>query len=376
MQRRDLTNSIKEKAYNLGFSLVGISPVGDYPESQHYKNWLNKGYEASMEYMSRNKEKRQDVRNLVPGAKSVISCAINYNTNYPYSTSVQNPKKGWIARYAWGDDYHLVLMEKLNELKGYLSENGCGGEDGRVYVDTGPVLERMYAKYSGIGWIGKNTCLINQEIGSWLLIGELITTVELEYDTQAVERCGTCTKCIDSCPTDAITSPYELDSSKCISFLTIENKESIPGEYRELMGNNIFGCDICQDVCPWNGEYETGTEKSFLPREGLFEPELGTIAGLDQQQFSKLFKNSPIKRSKRRGLLRNVLVAIGNSGDDSYENQVLELLVDEEPLVRKHAVWALYKVSGIKYADIFKNMLNDDQDEEVLEELKLVLKMV
>ena len=374
--QRDLTNSIKEKAYNLGFSLVGISPVGDYPESQHYKKWLNKGYEASMDYMSKNEEKRQDVRNLVPGARSVISCAINYNTNYPYSTSVQNPKKGWIARYAWGDDYHLVLKEKLNELKVYLSENSGGGEDDRVYVDTGPVLERMYAKYSGIGWIGKNTCLINQEIGSWLLIGELITTIELEYDTQAAERCGTCTKCIDSCPTDAIISPYVLDSSKCISFLTIENKAGIPREYREPTGNNIFGCDICQDVCPWNGESETGTEKALLPREGLFNPELKTLAGLDQQQFSQLFKNSPIKRSKRRGLLRNVLVAIGNSGDDSYENQVLELLGDEEPLVRKHAVWALYKINGVKYKEIFNNMLSNEHDEEVLEELKLVLKMV
>jgi len=374
--QRDLTNSIKEKAYGLGFSLVGISPVGDFPESQYYKKWLNKGYEASMDYMSRNEEKRQDVRNLIPGAKSVISCAINYNTNYPYSTSNQNPNKGWIARYAWGDDYHLVLKEKLNELKIYLSENGCSGEDDRVYVDTGPVLERMYAKYSGIGWIGKNTCLINQEIGSWLLIGEIITTIELEYDTLAAERCGTCTKCIDSCPTDAITNPYEIDSSKCISFLTIENKEGIPREYRKQSGNNIFGCDICQDVCPWNGESKTGNEKSFLPRQGLFEPELRTLAGLDQQQFSKLFKNSPIKRSKRRGFLRNVLVAIGNSGDDSYENQVLELLGDEEPLVRKHAVWALYKISDIKYADKFIMMLVEEQDEEVLEELKFVLSIV
>ena len=208
------------------------------------------------------------------------------------------------------------------------------------------------------------------------MIGELITTVELEYDNQAAERCGTCTKCIDSCPTDAITSPYEIDSSKCISFLTIENKEGIPREYREPLGNNIFGCDICQDVCPWNGESKTGTEQSFLPREGFFEPVLDTIAGLDQKQFSKLFKNSPIKRSKRRGLLRNVLVAIGNSGDDYFENQVLKLLGDEEPLVRKHAVWALYKICGIKYADKFNMMLIDEQDEEVLEELKFVLSIV
>ena len=370
---RDLTNSIKEKAYELGFSLVGISPVGDYPESQYYKKWLNKGYEAGMDYMAKNEEKRKDVRNLIPGARSVISCAINYNTDYPYSTSLQDQKKGWIARYAWGDDYHSVLKDKLEKLKEYMSENNCTGESDRVYVDTGPVLERMYAKYSGIGWIGKNTCLINQEIGSWLLIGELITTVELEYDSQAAERCGTCTMCIDSCPTDAITSPYVLDSSKCISFLTIENKDGIPVEYREPVGNNIFGCDICQDVCPWNGKAETVEDKEFLPRENLFQPGLETLAGLDQGKFSETFKNSPIKRSKRRGLLRNVLVAIGNSGDIGFEDRVLELLEDEEPLVRKHAVWALHQISGLQHQETFNLMYVNEQDEGVLDELRLVL---
>ena len=370
---RDLTESIKEKAYELGFSLVGISPVGDYPESQYYKKWLNKGYEAGMDYMARNQEKREDVRNLVPGARSVISCAINYNTDYPYSTALNDRKKGWIARYAWGDDYHSLIKNKLEQLKQYMSENNCPGEENRIYVDTGPVLERMYAKYSGIGWIGKNTCLINQEIGSWLLIGELITTAELEYDSQAAERCGTCTSCIDSCPTDAITRPYEIDSSKCISFLTIENKESIPAEYREPVGSNIFGCDICQDVCPWNGKAESVNIKEFLPREGLFYPELKWLSGMDQEQFSKFFKDSPVKRSKRRGLLRNVLVAIGNSRDGEFEDRVIDLLQDDEPLIRKHAVWALHKISGSKHIERFENMLESEDDVTVKEELKLVL---
>lgn len=373
---RDLTSSIKEKAYSLGFTLIGISPVGDYPESQYYKEWLNKGYQASMDYMSKNEEKRQDVRNLVPGARSVISCALNYNTDYPYSTEARDPKKGWIARYAWGDDYHSVIKEKLNILKDYLFETALTDENDRVYVDTGPVLERMYAKYSGIGWIGKNTCLINQEVGSWLLIGELITTIELDYDNQAAERCGTCTKCIDSCPTDAITAPYVLDSSKCISFLTIENKVSIPAEYREHMGNNIFGCDICQDVCPWNNKADTVTEKAFLPREGLVGPDLKTVAALDQKQFSGLFKDSPIKRSKRKGFIRNVLVAIGNSGDQAFEGQVFKLLDDNEPLIRKHAVWALSKISGMKHKNIFKKMVDSEADPDVLEELKLVLNIL
>jgi epoxyqueuosine reductase len=374
--QRDLTNSIKEKAYDLGFSLVGISPVGDYPESQYFKKWLNKGYEATMDYMSKNTEKRQDVRNLVTGARTVISCAINYNTDFPYSTSKEDKLKGWIARYAWGDDYHTVIKDKLTALKEHIVENSEAGEDDRIYVDTGPVLERMYAKYSGIGWIGKNTCLINQEIGSWLLIGELITSIELEYDNKAAERCGTCTLCIDSCPTDAITEPYVLDSSKCISYLTIENKGSIPREYREATGNNIFGCDICQDVCPWNGKPETGTEQAFLPRDGLFNPNLEELAGLDQEQFSAMFKNSPIKRSKRKGFIRNILVAIGNSGKHRFEQPVIELLRDEEPLIRIHAVWALHKISGPKYRDLLKSMLEKEHDEGVLEELKLVLSLL
>ena len=204
-------------------------------------------------------------------------------------------------------------------------------------------------------------------------------TIEFNPVSGKVDKCDLCggdPKCVSACPTDAITRPYEIDSSKCISYLNIENKEGIPREYREKMDNNIFGCDICQDVCPWNGEYKTGTEKSFLPREGLFEPDLGVMAGLDQEQFSKLFKDSPVKRSKRRGLLRNVLVAIGNSGDDSYEGKVLELLGDEEPMVRKHAVWALYRICGTRHEDNFNKMLADELDEEVLDELKFVLGIV
>ena len=371
--QRDLTDSIKQKAYDLGFSLVGISPLGDYPESQYYKEWLNRGYESTMGYMAKNEEKRKDVRNLVPGAKSVVSCAFNYSSHHPYSTALKDPKKGWIARYAWGDDYHEILKDKLRQLKQYMADKGISSEDDRVYVDTGPVLERMYAKYSGIGWIGKNTCLINQELGSWLLIGELITTVELEYDNPAPERCGTCTKCIDSCPTDAITAPYVLDSSRCISYLTIENKGDIKPEFRESMDNNIFGCDICQDVCPWNGDIKPANNDAFAPRDGLFHPELSGLASLDQEQFSELFRKSPVKRSKRKGLLRNVLVAIGNSGDDGFEQQVIALLNDDEPIVRKHAVWALYKITGLKHEERFSGMYDSEQDEGVLEELRLVL---
>ena len=367
--QKEKTERIKKAAYEIGFDLVGISPVGDFPESQYYKNWLNRGYEASMSYMSRNSQKREDVRQLMPEAKSVICCAINYNSDHPYSNSLSDSSRGWIARYAWGDDYHKVMTRKLNELKEFIisgTETGC---EILVYVDTGPVLERMYAKYAGIGWIGKNTCLINQDIGSWLFLGEIITNVELDYDSPAAERCGSCTECIDKCPTDAIIKPYELDSSRCISYFTIENKEEIPSEYRERTGNNIFGCDICQDVCPWNSKAGITKAGEFEPRDGFFSPDLEYFLDMDQNLFSELFRDSPVKRAKRKGLLRNVLVAAGNSGNSRYSELVKKFLTDNDPLVRKHAVWALWKLQGRKSYDIICSMLRDEDDLSVIEEI-------
>ena len=373
MRRVNLTTFIKDKALELGFDLVGISPVGSFPENQFYKEWLNKGFSGKMKYLERNPEKRQDIQNVLPGAKSVISCAMNYNTDYPYSTEKTDKTKGWISRYAWGDDYHDTITDKLGVLMSYISSETTEDITSKLYVDTGPVLERNYGKYAGVGWVGKNTCLINQEIGSWIFLGEIITNIELEYDTVVPDRCGTCTRCIDACPTDAIIEPYVLDSRLCISYLTIELKDKIPTDLREGIGNNIYGCDICQDVCPWNKRAHVSDKLEFEPREELFNPNLSYISRLSVEDFRKQFKGSPIKRTKRRGLLRNTVVAMGNSGEKDFLPFILECLEDEEPLVRAHALWALWKIDGSKSKDILVNHKQTETDEIVIDEIDTIL---
>lgn len=363
------THSIKNKAQELGFDLVGISPVGSFPEHQLYKEWLNKGFSGQMKYLERNPEKRENIENVLPGAKSVISCAMNYNTDYPYSTDQNDKKNGWISRYAWGDDYHDVIEDKLQILMNHMS---CKSEEeivSKLYVDTGPVLERTYGKYAGVGWVGKNTCLINQEIGSWIFLGEIITNIELDYDLPVPDRCGTCTRCIDACPTDAIIDPYVLDSRLCISYLTIELKDKITPELREGISNNIYGCDICQDVCPWNKRAPVSDNPEFQPRENLYSPDLGYISKLSPEQFREKFKGSPIKRTKRRGLLRNVLIAMGNSGNNAFVPQATLCLEDEEPLIRAHAVWALWKLEGVNCKDVLDNHRLKEKDEMVISEI-------
>jgi epoxyqueuosine reductase len=347
MNIKEISSSIKSKAHEVGFDLVGISPAGRFPESQFYKEWLARGYAGEMKYMERNHQKREDPGEVVPGARSVITCALNYNTDHPYSTDARDRDKGWIARYAWGEDYHGFMDEKLKALEDFVAASSDEGALTRRYVDTGPVLERVYGKYGGIGWAGKNTCLINQRVGSWIFLGEIITTIELEYDSPAPDRCGTCTRCIEACPTGAITEPYVLDSRLCISYLTIELRDGIPDALRDNIGNNIFGCDICQDVCPWNRKAGKTEEPGFRPREGLYNPSLGSFSGLGSGEFSERFRRSPIKRTKRKGFLRNVLVAMGNSGDKSLIPIIEEYLSDSEPLVREHAEWALRKLGAV-----------------------------
>lgn len=367
------TNSIKNKALDLGFDLVGVSPVEKFPENQFYKEWLNKGFSGEMKYLERNPEKREDIQNVLPGAKSVISCAMNYNTGFSYSTDCADKNKGWISRYAWGDDYHDILQRKLQMLIEHMNSEFCDEINAKLYVDTGPVLERVYGKYAGIGWVGKNTCLINQEIGSWLFLGEILTDAELDYDSPVPDRCGTCTKCIDSCPTDAIVEPYILDSRLCISYLSIELKDKIPAGLREGMSNNIYGCDICQDVCPWNRRAPVTDKPEFEPREDLFNPDLSCLARLTQEEFRNIFKRSPIKRTKRRGLLRNIMIAIGNSGNKDFIAYAKIGLQDEEPLVRAHAAWALSKLDIDESRDILFNHRRVETDDMVNEEIDGIL---
>jgi epoxyqueuosine reductase len=368
-----LTKSIKEKAIGLGFDLVGISPAGPFPENQFYKSWLAKGFAGEMNYMEREPEKRGDIKNILLDAKSVISCGMNYNTDYPYSIEIKNKSRGWISRYAWGDDYHYLIKDKLLQLHEYVKDISPYGLNSRVYVDTGPVLERVYGKYSGIGWYGKNTCLINQDIGSWIFIGEIITNLELDYDSPVSDRCGSCTMCIDACPTNALRAPYILDSNLCISYLTIEIKGKIPFEMRDKIDSNIFGCDICQDVCPWNTKAKLSKDESFQPRDSLYNPELSRLSQLSVNEFTKVFKNSPVKRAKRKGLIRNVMVAIGNSANKDFLPYVKEALTDDEPLIRAHAVWALWKLEGNESFDTLSKHFNVETDNSVREEIESIL---
>ncbi len=278
-----------------------------------------------------------------PWARSVIVCAVNYNTAQPYSTTVNNSSRGWISRYAWGrEDYHDSVLRRVGDVEAKLKEL-CERDapiETRSYVDTGPLVERVYARYAGVGWIGKNTCVINQKLGSWLFLAVIVTSIELSPDSPAPDRCGTCTRCIDACPTDALIAPYELDSNKCISYVTIEKRGSIPEEIRAGMGHQVFGCDICQDVCPWNRKAPASEKPEFQPREGLVNPALAWLAEISEEEFREKFRGSPIKLTKRNGLRRNALIAIGNNGDRNMLPVADLASHDPDHTISETALWA------------------------------------
>ena len=289
-------------------------------------------------------------------------CAINYNTAQPYSTEASEEGRGWISRYAWGQqDYHNSVMPRLRQVETALrNAYGAGDLITRCYVDTGPVVERVVAKYAGIGWIGKNTCLINQKKGSWLFLGVILTSLDLEADLgpdlgpdlklglPAPDRCGTCTRCIDACPTDALIAPYQLDSNRCIAYLTIEKRGAIPENLRSGMGRHVFGCDICQDVCPWNRKAPATNAAEFQPRPELVNPDLDWLAGISAEEFSSTFRGSPVRRAKRAGLRRNAAIAMGNSGDRSFLPLLEKLAGDEDEVVSESAAWAIQKLSSVE----------------------------
>ncbi len=292
--------------------------------------------------------KRASLRTILPWVRSVIVCAINYNTAQPYSTEANDPRRGWIARYAWGQqDYHDAVMTRLRVVERQLRD-AVGVPSvlqTRCYVDTGPLVERVYAKYAGIGWIGKNTCIINQKLGSWSFLGVILTSLELEPDLPAPDRCGTCTRCIDACPTDALVAPYQLDSNRCISYLTIEKRGAIADDLRPLMGHEVFGCDICQDVCPWNRKAPATSAAEFQPREGLVNPALEWLAEISDGEFREKFRGSAVRRAKRSGLRRNAVIAMGNSGDQRFAPVLEKLKADEDPVVAESAEWAAKRIT-------------------------------
>jgi epoxyqueuosine reductase len=346
-----LTERIKEKAYELGFDLIGIAPATRAPHADAYASWVDAGYAAGMGYMARDVARRQDPRHVLPGARSVVVVGLSYFVAPPPTDVWDDPSRGRIARYAWGLDYHEVMTPRLRQLADFISRQSRRDVQHRVYVDTGPVLERDFAAQAGLGFIGKNTCLINPTMGSYLFLGEILANLELDLDEPATDSgrkigtCGNCTRCLETCPTHAFPAPYILDSNRCISYLTIELKGSIPLDLRPLMGNWVFGCDECQSVCPWPRRFARPTgENSLRLDPELAAPKLLDLMGLSDGEFRARFRRRPLWRAKRRGLLRNVAVALGNWGDPQAIPALQRALRDPDPLVRKHAAWALARI--------------------------------
>ena len=358
LSAEQLSSAAKQAAQHAGLDLAGVAPVReeDFPEIEAFADWIAAGNAGEMAYMEKRTEtgelKRSSAKNSAAWAKSVIVCAINYNTAHPYSVDLHDPARGWISRYAWGAmDYHNALMPRLRQVEASLRE--LAGRYGialetRCYVDTGPVLERLYARYAGIGWIGKNTCLINQQIGSWLFLGVILTSLELRQDEPVPDRCGSCTRCIDACPTHAILAPGQLDARRCIAYLTIEKRGTIEEEFRDSIGHHIFGCDICQDVCPWNRKSAVTTSSpEFQPRPGLFHPELQSMADIGEEQYRQMFRGSPVKRAKFAGLKRNIAVAMGNSGNREFLPALEKMATGPDLTVAEHARWAIGKLRSL-----------------------------
>jgi epoxyqueuosine reductase len=303
---------IKAKARELGFDLCGIAPVGDHPELAFFREWLERGYAGDMAYLNRSADRRADVRNVIPSARSVIVTATLYNTNRPYSIECRDPDRAHIARYAWGDDYHDVIGRRMERLLGWMREQVDEPFEARAYVDTGPVQERVYAQYAGVGWIGKNTCVINPEIGSWLFLAEIICDVPLEYDRASFDQCGTCTLCIEACPTQAIVAPGVLDSTRCISYLTIELKGDIPPALAPAIGSHVYGCDVCQEVCPWNASPVVSSDQAWQPRRQWDGVTTAELRERSDEELRAAMRGSAMRRSKVSGLRRNLAVATGN----------------------------------------------------------------
>jgi epoxyqueuosine reductase len=445
----NLATRIKQCAVNAGFDLCGIAPIGDFRELRVFPDWIADGKHGEMKYMEARDEagelKREALARVAPWARSVIVCALNYNTAHPYSTQPHSAQpssqpstqtkthvgtaecvqvvtgeaetetvecvrpyvirgkvetgesndadndasksesanaspdgsRGWISRYAWGhEDYHDTVLRRLRSTEDGLRRLFADIEYGaastgdslqlRSYVDTGPLIERVYAKYAGIGWIGKNTCIINQQLGSWLFLGVILTSLDIKErevtgkdttgsdatqnhpaengltaDLPAPDRCGTCTRCITACPTQAIVAPGELDARLCISYLSIEKRGAIPDELRSLMGRHVFGCDICQDVCPWNRKAPVTAAPEFEPRPGMVNPSLDWLAKMEPNEFQKVFRSSPVRRAKLSGLRRNAVIAMGNSRNKKFMPTLKKLSEDPDPLVAEHAQWAL-----------------------------------
>jgi epoxyqueuosine reductase len=371
---RELREWVETQARAAGFDLAGVASV---PESdseaagvarQRFAEWVAAGHSGEMEWLKRadaaGEMLRGDLLRAMPWARSVVVCALNYNADAPLSIEAADAKAGWIARYAWsgreggkGADYHDVLLPQLRVVEAAIKERFGEGCETRCYVDTGPIVERGYAERAGVGWIGKNTCVLNQEKGSWLLLGVIVTSIPLAeeaWSLPAADRCGSCTRCIDACPTDALVAPRKMDASLCIAYLTIEKKGSIAEDLRGKMGRQVFGCDICQDVCPWNGRAPVVREGSLPPRSELVNPALEWLAGMDGPAFNRWFRGSPLERTGRKRLLRNVAIAMGNSGEREFLPRLAEWSASEDVVLAEAAAWAVRRLAESETADVVR----------------------
>jgi epoxyqueuosine reductase len=355
-------------AKSIGFDLCGVVSASELSAPANRDEWLARGYAGKMGYL--HDARRANPLAALPEARSIIVCAINYNSAQPYSTETAaqaaagGQPRAWLSRYAWGDDYHTVIGEKLEALSAAMTGKFGPDFSVRSWVDTGPISERLAARHAGFGWLAKNTCLINEDMGSWLFLGVVLTSLDLapslpRESADAVpapppDLCGNCTLCLDACPTGALVEPYVLDARRCISYLTIELRDSIPEEFRSAIGWQVFGCDICQDVCPWNRNAPATPDAAFNPRENLVAPEIEWLLSLTEDDFRSIFKNSAVRRTKWRGLLRNACIAAGNSRGQrgakevsrSLQARLAELAASSDPLIAEHAQWALAQLKS------------------------------
>jgi epoxyqueuosine reductase len=334
---------IRELARECGFELAGVARAEPAADRARYHEWVAAGYAGRMGYLTdRRAPVRDDPRNLLASAQSVVCVGKVYQTAHPHTTEIADPERGWISRYAWGADYHDEMRRALERLDEVVRERAGAGYESKICVDTAPLLERSYGRLAGLGWIGKNTMLINQQLGSWFFVGELLVSVAIEPDAPPPDRCGTCTACIDACPTTAI-GPLGVDATRCISYFTIELRGPVPEEHRPGIGTHVFGCDICQDVCPWNRRAAMSSDPAYEPRE--FAPPLDRLAAMNEEQFRDTFRGTPVTRARYAGFLRNVAVAMGNSGLAKFRKPLEQLERSAHDTVADAARWALTRLA-------------------------------